>query len=205
MKTAREYRKEARDLLGNNIFHEKWLYVLLLLLLTSAIIYAAASLTLGIVGVILAGPLGYGVITILLRLARHQDEKADFTYLFNGFKEKFGETVIVSVLTYVYIFLWSLLFVIPGIVKSYSYAATMYLVKEKGLTGNDAITESRKLMDGNKFRLFCLDLSFIGWYILGSLCFGVGVLWVEAYRGVARAAFFEELLDSNGGNVIDVK
>ena len=174
-------------------------------LLSSAIIYAAASLTIGILGVILAGPLGFGVVTILLRLVRRQDEKADFNHLFDGFKEKFGETVIVSVLTYVYIFLWSLLLVIPGIVKSYSYAATMYLVKEKGLTGNDAITESRKIMDGNKFRLFCLDLSFIGWYILGVICFGVGVLWVDAYRGVARAAFFEELLNSNAGNVIDVK
>ncbi len=205
MKTAREYRKDAREILGHKIFGDKWLYVLLVLLLSSAIIGGAASITIGIVGVILAGPLGYGVVTVLLRLVRHQDEKADFNHLFDGFKEKFGETVIVSVLTYVYILLWSLLFVIPGIVKSYSYAATMYLVKEKGLEGNDAITESRKLMDGNKFRLFCLDLSFIGWYIVGALCLGVGVLWVDAYHGVARAEFFDELLDTNGGNVIDVK
>ena len=61
------------------------------------------------------------------------------------------------------------------------------------LSANDCITESRRMMDGNKWRLFCLDLSFIGWYIVGSLCFGVGILWVDAYHSMARANFYEDL------------
>ena len=62
-----------------------------------------------------------------------------------------------------YVALWSLLLVIPGIVKSYSYAMAPYIMAEHpALTANEAITESRRIMDGNKWRLFCLDFSFIG-------------------------------------------
>ena len=83
---------------------------------------------------------------------------------------------------------------IPGIIKSYAYAATMYLVHEQDLAGNEAITASRKLMKGRKWKLFCLDLSFIGWYIVGFLCLGVGVIWVNTYRQMARTLFFEEAM-----------
>ena len=66
-----------------------------------------------------------------------------------------------------YVALWSLLLFIPGVVKAYSYAMTPYIMAEHpGLTANEAITESRRIMDGNKWRLFCLDLSFLGWELL---------------------------------------
>ena len=63
------------------------------------------------------------------------------------------------------------------------------------LGANDCITASRKLMKGHKWQLFVLDLSFIGWYIVGMLCFGVGVLWVQAYHEVARAEFYNSLVN----------
>jgi uncharacterized membrane protein len=94
-----------------------------------------------------------------------------------------------------YVVLWSLLLVIPGIIKSYSYALVPYLLKDnKKLEYNDVITKSRKLMDGHKFDLFVLDLSFLGWAILACLTFGIGFLWFVPYLQTTRAAFYEDLM-----------
>ena len=74
------------------------------------------------------------------------------------------------------------LLVIPGIVKTYSYAMTPYIMSEHpSLTANEAITESRRIMDGNKWRLFCLDFSFIGWELLCSLPLYAGGFLVLKY------------------------
>lgn len=81
-----------------------------------------------------------------------------------------------------YVALWSLLLLIPGVVKAYSYAMTPYIMAEHpGLTANEAITESRRIMDGNKWRLFCLDLSFLGWELLCTLPMLIGVSLVFAF------------------------
>ena len=194
MKRAREYRKESREFLGHELFGAKWMWALLILLIVSVIVSAATSVTFGIVALIVAGPLEYGVIRVFLKVARKEDEHANIKYLWDGFKGKIGQTFVVELLQFIYLFLWTLLLIIPGIIKSYAYAATMYLVHEKDLSGNEAITASRKLMKGRKWRLFCLDLSFIGWYIVGFLCLGVGVLWVDTYRTMARTLFFEEAM-----------
>ena len=215
MKRARDYRKNARDLLGNNIFSDKWIYCMLIVLIVSAIlgIFSGATTRIhrwigpmvgSIISILISGPLSFGLVRVYLRFVRGEDEKADIARLVDGFSSKFMESFVLSLLVFLYTFLWSLLFVIPGIIKSYSYSASMYLLHEKNLEGNDAIDESRKLMDGNKWRLFCLDLSFIGWYIVGLLCLGVGVFWVQAYHNTARTKFFDELL-SGQPNVIDIE
>lgn len=81
-----------------------------------------------------------------------------------------------------YVALWSLLLFIPGVVKAYSYAMTPYIMAEHpGLTSNEAITESRRIMDGNKWRLFCLDLSFLGWELLCTLPMLIGFSLVFAF------------------------
>ena len=194
MKRAREYRKESRELLGHELFGAKWMWALLMLLIVSATVSAAAGVTCGIAALVVAGPLEYGCIRVYLRVVRHEDEHAEIKHLWAGFKGKIGQTFVVALLEYIYIFLWTLLLIIPGIIKSYAYAATMYLVHEKDLSGNEAITASRKLMKGKKWKLFCLDLSFIGWYIVGFLCLGVGVLWVQTYHTMAKTLFFEDAM-----------
>lgn len=94
----------------------------------------------------------------------------------------------------VYLFGWSMLFVIPGIVKRYSYSMTYYILAEHPyMTLDQAITISRTMMDGNKWRLFCLDMSFIGWMILASLPWGLGAIPLEPYKASARAAFYREV------------
>lgn len=93
-----------------------------------------------------------------------------------------------------YAFLWALLFIIPGIVASYSYAMTEYILAENPeLTANEAITQSKEMMDGNRGRLFCLNLSFIGWDILCAFSLGIGNLWLTPYKQAAIAAFYREV------------
>ena len=94
----------------------------------------------------------------------------------------------------VFTFLWSLLFIIPGIIASYSYAMTPYILAEHPEIGvMDAINASKKMMSGNKFRLFCLHFSFLGWDILSLLTFGILRFWLQPYKETANAAFYREI------------
>ena len=93
-----------------------------------------------------------------------------------------------------YAFLWGLLFIIPGIVASYSYAMTGYILAEHPeLSAGEAIERSKQMMYGNRFRLFCLELSFIGWGILCALTLGIGNLWLTPYKQAATTAFYREV------------
>lgn len=91
-------------------------------------------------------------------------------------------------------FLWFLLFIIPGIVKSYEYRMVPYLlVNDTDLTSGEAIEMSRSLTDGHKWNMFVLDLSFIGWYLLGVLLFGIGVFFVTPYHEATLARLYNVL------------
>ena len=93
-----------------------------------------------------------------------------------------------------YVLLWSMLLVIPGIVASYNYAMTGYILAEDpNLTAGEAIARSKQIMRGNRFRLFCLQFSFIGWDLLCLLSLGIGHLWLGPYKQAATAAFYREI------------
>ena len=113
--------------------------------------------------------------------------------LFAPFKQ-YARTVGAVLLVFVYTLLWTLLLVVPGIIKAYSYSMTFYILRENPeMTAGDAITASQKMMDGHKMDLFLLSLSFIGWAILASITFGIGYLWLIPYIYTAYAAFYETL------------
>ena len=113
--------------------------------------------------------------------------------LFAPFKQ-YARTVGAVLLVFVYTLLWTLLLVIPGIIKAYSYSMTFNILRENPeMTAGDAITASQKMMDGHKMDLFLLSLSFIGWAILASITFGIGYLWLIPYIYTAYAAFYETL------------
>ena len=100
---------------------------------------------------------------------------------FCGF-EDFWSAFKVNFLTGLFTFLWSLLFVIPGIVKSYAYSMSMYILAEnKGKPALECIEESKAMTEGHKMDLFVLDLSFIGWILLGSITCGIAFIWVTPY------------------------
>ena len=128
---------------------------------------------------------------VLYCMAIRRGERAEFLTLFDGFSFV-GKIIGLSILQSVFIFLWSLLFVIPGIVKAYSYSMAYYIKLDHPDYGwNACITASRQLMNGHKWEKFVLDLSFLGWIIVGSLCLGVGTLWVTPYMEAANAQFYE--------------
>ena len=160
-------------------------------LVVGALILSAVSFTI-IGSLLLIGAIEFGYCAYLITVTRNKD--SDLGKLLSGFN-RFGDVCITGILKWLFTGLWSLLFVIPGIVKSYSYAMTMYIMQDHPeLSGNDAITKSRQMMDGHKFDLFILDLSFIGWYLLGALTFGILIIfYVEPYRQVTRTNFYEQL------------
>lgn len=93
-----------------------------------------------------------------------------------------------------YIVLWTLLFIIPGIIAVYRYAMTSYILAENPeMSAGEAIDRSEELMKGNKWRLFCLQFSFIGWSILCALTLGIGTLWLTPYMEAASAAFYRDI------------
>ena len=92
-----------------------------------------------------------------------------------------------------FVFLWSLLLFIPGIVASYRYSMAPYIMAEHPEVGiREAVNMSKQMMDGHKGRLFGLKLSFIGWALLSALTFGIGSLWLNPYMNTAFAAFYIE-------------
>lgn len=137
-------------------------------------------------------PLAYGFTIMLLNVVRGSDVQLET--MGEGFKD-YGRILGTMLLSSVYQFLWMLLLIVPGIIKGYSYALTPYLLKDHPeLKFNAAIEESMRLMSGNKMRLFLLDLSFIGWFLLGLITFGIAFLWITPYWNTARAAFYEDLM-----------
>ena len=127
-----------------------------------------------------------------LDLLTHENPPA-FATLFSRFSiwgRAFGLRFMTTLLT----FLWSLLFIVPGIIASYRYALAPYLMAENpDMDVMEAIARSKELMDGNKGRLFCLQLSFIGWSLLCVLTLGIGYLWLAPYQNAAEAAFYLEV------------
>ena len=122
-----------------------------------------------------------------------RSEAVSVNNLFDGFRDYTRITGTMA-LVLLYTFLWTLLLIIPGIIKTYSYAMTSFILNDNPDTGlNVAIEESMDMMNGHKMELFLLDLSFIGWYILGILSLGIGFIWITPYQQTARAAFYEEL------------
>lgn len=136
--------------------------------------------------------LEWGFAIMFLRNLRdpHFDELGT---LFDGFRD-FGRIFVTLFLRAVYTLLWSLLLIIPGIVKACSYAMTPYILyDDPKLQGNAAIELSMRMMRGHKMKLCVLYLSFIGWFLLCILTLGIGFLWLKPYVQASKAAFYEDV------------
>ena len=141
---------------------------------------------------LLALPLSWGLTVSLLR--NHREESVDLENLFDGFRGgRYTRVFCALFLVNLFTFLWALLLIIPGIIKAFSYALTPYIIMdEPELTARQAITRSCEIMEGRRWKLFCLSLSFIGWGILSLLTFGIGFLWLVPYMNASVAAFYED-------------
>lgn len=163
----------------------------LLLLLANML---ASYLPMG--SLVLSGPLSLGAVIFFLTIVR--GGQARIKMLFSGFKN-FGNALVAYLVMTIFVFLWLLLFIIPGIVAALAYAQTFYLLADDpSLDGLDAIRLSKRMMRGYKWKLFCLWLRFFGWALLCVLTFGIGLLWLWPYMAVSYAHFYEDLKQAGG-------
>lgn len=182
-------RQNARAQLGGGIFQNAWLLTMLACLIAEAVMGLGSVVVFG--SLLLYGPLSYGLARVTTSMVKGR-KSPDFNDLTKGFTDDFAQTMLLGLLRLVFTALWTLLFVIPGLVKNYSYAMSSYIQQdEPNKNWKYCLDKSRAMMEGYKAQLFWLDLSFIGWYILGALCLGVGIIFVMPYHETARANFFE--------------
>lgn len=126
-----------------------------------------------IIFVLITAPLSVGYAWFNLDIKRK--EKPEIETLFSGFGNGYVRNVLASVSVSVFTILWSLLLIVPGVIKALSYSMTFYILKDRPeLSAYEAITESRKMMDGKKKQLFYLVLSFIVWYLIPIALYLVG-------------------------------
>ena len=219
--SCKELRRRAWEKLANGNY---W---------RSVLVTFIVSVANGVAGVFTSGPLAYGSSKFFLCTQRNQD--ANFEMLGDGFN-RYGKTFLTGLALMLFMFLWSLVIIVPQIifsvclawirmdmaqtivpsilalvcaaimaimcwlpiVKSLSYSMTFYVMVDFNLSGRKAISKSVELMKGYKAKLFRLGLSFFGWYLLSSLTFGIGAIFLAPYVQATVAEFYAELLDCHG-------
>ena len=149
----------------------------------------------GFAAFLIGGVLQLGYAEFLLK--QHDGKETNVNDLFSQF-DRFGTGFAQHFLRGLYVALWSLLFIIPGIIKGLAYAMTPFILAENpNLTASEAIRLSEELMDGHKTDLFVLDLTFIGWDILAALTLNLGNIALNPYKNAAYAAFYRQLQVEN--------
>ncbi|WP_445505908.1 DUF975 family protein [Niallia sp. 03190] len=153
-----------------------------------------ASIASTVISIILI-PLGIAYTWFYLRIVREDFAQiADVFIVYKDVKTSL-KLIWASIVQGIFLFLWFLLFIIPGIIKSFAYSQTFFLLKDHPeYTVTQAITESRKRMKGYKWKYFLLNLSFIGWAILCLITIGIGFLWLAPYISASLAAFYDEVI-----------
>ncbi|HBD93025.1 MAG: hypothetical protein A2015_00955 [Spirochaetes bacterium GWF1_31_7] len=145
----------------------------------------------GIISLIIGGPIALGMAIYFLKLATNESPKID--NFFDGFKN-FLQSFILYILQIVFICLWALLLIIPGIVKAFSYSMAFYIMADNPeITASDALKESMRITNGYKMDLFVLCLSFTGWFILCMFTFGIGYFWLLPYMQTTFAGAYKKL------------
>lgn len=148
-------------------------------------------------------PLIWGFRVFFLRVIRN--EQPSLGGLFGGYKD-FVRIFVTVLLQGVFIALWSLLFIVPGIIKALSYSMTSYILHDHpDLKYNGAINESMRLMRGCKMKLFVLFLSFIGWSLLCLLTLGLGFFLLIPYIQTSLAAFYQDLINDDVAATLEVE
>ncbi len=194
-------KANAKAQLGNNLFGNTWLMALVVGLVYGVIIGAAGMTYAGII--ILVGPMGIGLASVFLSLARGDGEVRLERMFTDGFSQQFGRNLLLGLLRGLFTALWSMLFVVPGIVKHYAYSMSFYIAADHPeYTWNQCMDASKRMTAGHKGELFVLDLSFIGWFFVGALCLGVGSLWVTPYYNASWANYYDALRTLDEGATV---
>lgn len=146
-----------------------------------------------LLSLLVVSPLGVGYYNAHKDLLLAGDDKLTANSFKTGFAN-WGHNVWGMLLMGIFVFLWTLLLIIPGIIKGFAYSLVPYILVDKPeLSANEAINLSMKMMKGHKFDFFWLCLSFIGWILLAILTLGIGLFWLLPYMYTAYAAFYQDV------------
>lgn len=137
----------------------------------------------------------FGYMSFFLKISRN--EKVEINELWSK-TDMFTTFLVSAILIGLFVSLWTLLLIIPGIIASYSYKMTHYILLDNpDMSVMDAIKKSKEMMVGHKMDLFVLELSFIGWALLGILTCGILYLWLTPYMVVTECNFYNNLKELN--------
>ena len=182
-------KARAREVLSGN-----WGVALVVLVLNGIITAVASTILPGLGGIAISGPMEAGVDSIYMTLQREEEPSVE--QLFSGF-ENFLNTFLAGVLRTVFVWLWTLLLIVPGIVASLGYSQVFYILNDQPeLEAMEALRASKELMDGHKLEYLLLQLSFLPWMLL--CVFILPMFYVVPYISATNAAYYDYLLVSSG-------
>lgn len=179
-----EIKQSARNKLKGRV------WTVFVALLVAAIIGEAGAIVLGI-GVIITMP-AMIVGAVMYCLCVWREEEVLFGKIFSGF-DNLGRNIGGILLMGIFTWLWSLLLVIPGIIKALSYSMTPYIMADTNCTAREAIKKSMAITKGHKGKIFVMALSFFWWYLLCTITFGLAYIYVGPYMAVSYAGLYDEL------------
>lgn len=159
-------------------------------------IAAAVAGAVSVARFIVSGAAQLGLCSYYIRIIK--GETPQVSELFSRFNF-LGKALLLNLYTTLLTLLWSLLLIIPGIVAAYRYSLAFYVLCDNpDMSVTECVDESKRLTDGHKGRMFCLDMSFIGWRLLSALTLGIGDLWLNPYTSAATSAFYLERINADG-------
>ena len=184
MLSRAELKAMAKDQLKGNIG------IMFLCMLLVAVITGVSGFT--FIGPIILGPLFVISLTrIYLRLT--EGTKPEIKDIFSGV-DVIWKSIWLSILIGIFTALWSMLLFIPGLIKALSYSMSMYILADNpGMTAREALNESKRITKGHKMELFVLMISFILWFMLGSITFGIAYIYVVPYLNTTIANYYKTI------------
>ncbi|WP_432628696.1 DUF975 family protein [Brotaphodocola sp.] len=208
--TRAEAKLRAKEQLGGKILGTIWLNAVIVIAIYSVLGILINALKVdqfyglgNIISLFIMGPLSYGMYSLFLKQSE-DGQPMQILDIFNGFKEDLAGNFILYVMNVILVCLWSCLFIIPGIVKYYAYSMAFLVKADHPEYGwKQCLDESKRITKGHKGELFMLDLSFIGWWILGSLLLGIGSFWVTAYYMATRTQYYKVLAAESQFQIAD--
>ena len=185
--SAKQYKQIARSKLKGY-----WKKFALMFFLQFMIISAmTGSVIFSLISFLVTGPLQLGYVCCVLDFSRGKDFKIG--NLFDGF-DNFKSAFLLKLICDVLSLLWSFLLIVPGVIAGYSYSMSFYVLRDNpNIKPNEARNISIAMMQGHKWQLFCLHLSFIGWFLLSILTLGILLIWLMPYIELCNAEFYENL------------
>lgn len=165
----------------------------------------ATSFAYVLVQIFVLYPIVVGIANSFLAYDRDQTQVGLIESMFQkAFDANYLHKVLGMFLMELFVFLWTLLLIVPGIIKGLAYSMTVFILQDNPeLSAYDAIKCSEKMMMGHKWELFVLYLSFIGWFILACLTLGIGLLWLTPYVEMSLCEFYEDLKAEQVGKPLE--